>query len=67
MNDPLGIIKKPQTRVAETASKTVEVARNELNDVENCVVCGTRMKILSCAGIPAHVCIAHRIAVPTKD
>lgn len=50
--------------------KKIETAKhNSLDSVETCPICnnGKPLPVLSCNGIPAHVCRTHRIAFPTRD
>jgi len=62
---------KPQliNPLFETSStKNTEVATsNSLDHVDKCPVCHEPMKILACSGIPAFVCLKHRIVLPTRD
>lgn len=54
--NPFGLNKK--SKINTTSSIT---------DTRFCPVCNISMKILSCNGVPAYVCIDHHIALPIKD
>lgn len=58
----------PLFEASETTENTKETAGyNSLESVERCPICNKPMEVLSCNGIPAHVCRVHRIALPTRD
>lgn len=52
-----------------TAKHTETANNNTIDNIDQCPVkeCKTPMRVLSCNGIDAFVCLTHRIALPTKD
>lgn len=57
--DPLNILKSLRKEPINSTSS--------ITDTQYCPVCNIKMPIKLCNGIPAYVCVKHRIALPVKD